>query len=242
MIYAIDFPRLRAADFIQFSKDFTSIIHRNNPEALLVKPQYDALMTKIPEMEKLFATLTSNPITAAIEALDLRRDRAIIGVSGLIRHYTYHFEPEKAQAGTVLQKSIDQYNSASIAAENYTTETTIINSLINDWETKSDLQNALTILGLSNWVAELKVANTEFNAKYIDRTQDYATASPENLKSKRAETTAVYYALRKRLEARAEIEGTPLYGMTINELNALITQYNALLKGRTSATEELKAN
>lgn len=241
MINAIDLIRLRSADFIQFSKDFTVIINRNNPSTLLVQPQYDALLGKISEMEKLFKTVTSNPITAELEALDLRRDRAINGLTGLIRNYTNHFEPVTAQAAIVMQTNLDQYG-AGIATENYQRETAIINSLITDWKTKPELQNGITVLGLSSWVAELEAANDEFGAKYIDRTQEYGAASPENLKSKRAEATTVYYALRKRLEARAEIEGTPLYETTINELNALITQYNALLKGRTAVAEELKVN
>jgi hypothetical protein len=241
MIHTIDLTRLRSADFIQFSKDFTIIVNRNNPSTLLVQPQHDALLGKITEMEKLFKAVTSNPITAALEALDLRRDRALNGLTGMIRNFTNHFNPEMAQAASLLQTNLDQYGSG-IATENYQRETAIINSLITDWKTKPELQKAINLLGLSNWVSELEVANDEFGVKYIDRTQDYGAASPENLKDKRAEAATVYYALRKRLEARAEIEGTPLYGTTISELNALITQYNTLLKGRTTTTEEVKTN
>ena len=81
---------------------------------------------------------------------------------------------------------------------------------------------------------ELKAANTAFDEKYLDRTQDYGNATPENLKSKREETNAVYFNLRNLIDAFHLIaETTPSpYTTVINQLNALIDQYNSLLNNR----------
>jgi len=237
MINSIDLTHLRNPECIQFFKNFTSIITANNPATLSVKPQNDNMILKVAELETLFKTATSNPITAEIEALDLRRDRASIGIAGVIRSYIYHYDPVMVEAATILQNNLNLY-STGIAQENYQSETAILNNLTNDWSTKPELQNAIETLGLLDWAVELKTVNVTFDLKYLDRTHEYGSASPENMKSKRAEAMTAYYALRKRLEAHAEIDGTEGYAPTINDLNALIEQYNAVLRARTTTVSE----
>ena len=124
------------------------------------------------------------------------------------------------------QQKIQAYQ-LGIQLQNYQAETATLNSLIGDWENKPELVAALTTLGLTDWKEELKNTNNTFNTKYILRTQEYGAASPENIKSKREEANAVYYELRNFIVAYATINATnPLYTKTVNELNALITQYN----------------
>src|SRR6478736_6883157 len=131
MINAINLSRLRNAEFIQFSKDFTSLINGNDPEDLSVKPQYDAMVLKISELEHLFKNETSSPITAEMEALDLRRDQAINGIIALIHAHSYHFSETLSNAAIILQNNLKLY-SAGIARENYQTETAIIDNIITD--------------------------------------------------------------------------------------------------------------
>jgi hypothetical protein len=59
-------------------------------------------------------------------------------------------------------------------------------------------------------------------------------STPENLKSKREETNQVYYELRNRIDALHLLEETAPspYTTVINQLNALIDQYNTLLNNR----------
>ncbi|MDY0933206.1 DUF6261 family protein [Chryseobacterium sp. CFBP8996] len=102
----------------------------------------------------------------------------------------------------------------------------------------------MTFFSLTEWLAELKIANEEFNTKYLSRTQEYGDASPETIKLKREEVNVAYYALRDRIDAlHLLVETLPSpYAMVINQLNALIMQYNKLLVNRfeaqSSETEE----
>jgi hypothetical protein len=233
MIQAINLQNLRNSEFIQFSKDFTSLVNTNNPTALSVRPQYDSMIAKITELESLFKNTISNPITAEMESLDFNRDQAVNGIIAMIDAYGYHYDTVLTEASTVLRNNLKLYG-AGIAKENYQSETAIINNLSNDWENKPELANAISTLKLGDWVSQLKSLNQDFSERYLARTQDYATASPENLKSKRAEVMTAYYDLRKFLEAFSTIQSSPAYDKTVNELNALIEQYNSLLKGRTS--------
>jgi Family of unknown function (DUF6261) len=152
----------------------------------------------------------------------------------VVNGFSYHFDNAIANQAKTILEYLKIY-SGNIANENYNAETATINNMVSDFETKPELIAALTALNLVAWKNELKAANTDFSTQYIARTIDLATASPDNLKTKRLEANAAFYELRNHIDAFATINPSALYTKTINEINVLITQYNALLVGRTVA-------
>jgi len=230
MINSIDITRLRNANYLQFQKDFLEIISRNNPAVLQIETKYNDLSDKTNELENLFKKVLANPISQELLVLDERRDAAVNGIYYLALGNSYHYDSNLKQAADALLANIKLYGSG-IARLNYQAETATINSLINDWDNKPELSQAIDILGLKAWKDELGSINTEFSTRYLDRTQDYGNATPETLKIKREETNTVYYALRDRINALHLLVETPPspYSTVINQLNALIEQYNLLL-------------
>lgn len=229
----INLANLRNAEYLQYTKNFADIVKRNDPTLLKVEAKYDALINKNGELDTLFKKILANENTAEILALDERRDDAINGIYYVAQGYDYHFTALLQTAGKKIKDSISLYGS-SIWKLNYQSETATISSLIMDWENKPELTAALNALNLGSWKDELKAANIAFNEKYLDRTQEYGNATPENLKSKREETNQVYYELRNRIDAlHLLVETAPSpYTTVINQLNALIDQYNTLLNNR----------
>ncbi|WP_310560651.1 DUF6261 family protein [Flavobacterium sp.] len=229
----IDLPKLRNAEYLQFIKNYLAIVLRNDPTVLKILAKYDALVGKGNELDALFKKILANEKTAEILALDERRDDAVNGIYYVAQGYDYHFDPTLKSAGTLIKESFSVYG-GGISRLNYQAETATITSLIMDWENKAPLVGAFTTLNLTAWKNELKAANIAFDEKFLDRTQEYGDATPENLKSKREETNVVYYALRDRIDAYhllAETTPSP-YTTVINQLNALIDQYNSLLNNR----------
>jgi hypothetical protein len=229
----IDLPKLRNAEYLQYMKNYLAIVLRNDPSGLKITAKYNALQGKSSELHALFKKILANEKTADILALDERRDDAINGIYYVAQGYDYHFDPNLQTAAKLVKDSISVYG-GGIAKLNYQAETATITSLVMDWENKAPLAVALNTLNLTNWKNELKAANTAFDEKFLDRTQEYGDATPENLKSKREETNQVYYALRDRIDAYhllAETTPSP-YTTVINQLNALIDQYNTLLNNR----------
>ena len=106
MIQSIILQPLRNGAFIQFIIDFFSIVDKNDPDTLKVRSQYDALRNMADELENLFKLTQARLITAEIEALDLRRDRAIIGISNEVNDGIDPWSSEIAQAN----QSITNYN------------------------------------------------------------------------------------------------------------------------------------
>ena len=232
MIQAIELYKLRNAEYLQFTTDVLRIVNINNPTALQIQAKYDALNLFKNDLETLFKKSTTNPITTEIENLDKRRDNAVSGILAVINGNSYHFDNAISNQAKTLLDYLKIY-SGNIVQENYNAETATINNMISDFETKPELTAAMTALNLTAWKNELKAANTDFSTQYIARTIDLATASPDNLKSKRIESNNAFYELRNHIDAFATISPSVAYTKTINEINVLITQYNALLVGRT---------
>ena len=239
MINSIDLRNLRNANYLQFQKDVWEIVKRNNPSVLQVEAKFTDLGAKIIEIEALFKKVMSNAISQELIALDGKRDAAITGINAVVSGFSYHFDANIKQAADLLAASIALYGT-SVARLNYQAETAIISNLISDWDNKPELAAAINTLNLQAWKAELATVNSAFSTRYLDRTQEYGDASTDTLKLKREETNAAYYALRDRINALDTLVETPPspYITVINQVNASIDLYNALIKNTPEGQEE----
>jgi hypothetical protein len=236
MIQSIELGSLRNAEYLQFQNDFIAIAIRNNPTLLQIEAKLNSLQQKSVELDLLFKKILANENTQLLVDIDTQRDQAILGITNVVFGFTYHYDEDIRTAAQKLKKHLDTYGS-SIYRLNYQAETATLANIITDWDTKADLIDALNLLNLNDWKDYLKEANNKFNDIYLDRTQEYGNASPENLKEKRIETNVVYYALRDRINAlHTIVETAPSpYQTLINQLNALIEQYNVLTISRKNS-------
>ncbi len=235
MINGITLQSLRNPEFLQFMSDTLTIVSKNDPQALLVLNQYNALKAITTEVDALFKKEAGSAITDELTALDDVRDGILNGISTMILGSTFHFNPALKKSALLLQANIVNYGTSgnSISRENYLSETAIITSLIADWTNKPELAAAITALGLDEWKTQLDTANINFNARHVDRTQAIGAINPNTTKEKRQETVAIYYKLRDRLTSYWDInEKADPWNKTTNELNALIDIYNKLINGR----------
>ena len=238
MIEAIELQRLRNDEHLQMFKDVATLTSQNDPTALKIKAQYDALVQKNNELDALYKTQTASELTKELELLDEKRDRAITGLVLIADGYQYHFDPNVSKAAIRLSDNFKLYG-GSIYRQNLQAETNIISSIINDLEGKPELAAAVTLLGLTAWKNELKTNNSLFGTTYLKRTVQYSEVSKETLAAKREETNQVYYKLRQHIEANATLdEGNVGYTKLINQINALIQQYNLVLEKRKKNEEE----
>jgi len=237
MILPINLHQLRNAEYVQFLKDFVVIAKRNNPTELQFEAKHTDLKSKTAELDALFVKVMANENTQVLIDLDTERDNAINGISTLVTAYSYHFDATLRTAAQKIMDNLKLYGSG-IARLNYQAETATISNIVVDWETKPALIEALSVLNLQDWKENLKNANERFNEVYLNRTQEYGNATPENLSAKRQEANVLYYALRDRINALHTLVETPPspYTTVINELNALVNLYVNLISNRGSQT------
>lgn len=231
MINAINISILRNAEYLQFMKNVDSLVVANDATVLNVVAQEGALSSSNTLLDGLFKTQLANEITQELVLLDERRDKAIVGISSVVFGFMYHYDAPTAQACNLLNENLKLYG-ASIAKQNYQAQTATIASIVSDWETKTALTDAMTLLNLKDWKDELKAANALFDVKYLARTQEYGAANPDTLKAKREEANAIYYTLRDFLNSFGIVQPSVANTKVTNEINALIEQYNTLLNNR----------
>ncbi|UOK43686.1 MULTISPECIES: DUF6261 family protein [Flavobacterium] len=239
MINSITLNSLRNAEFIQFCKDFTSIVANSSLTVHSLQIQHDTMVRKISEMETMFKNTTPSPITPELEELDWCRNKNIMGIFGIVNAYTCHFDPTYSYAATLLQNNIKLYGS-DITRETYQSETAIISNIISDWETKPELTSAIGTLNLGQWVIELKKVNQTFRDTYHRYTQEFTNNSPGTFKSKRNEMVSIYHDLCKYLSAFSVVQPISWGANTIHEVNTLINQYNQVIVGRTTSVKTEK--
>ena len=243
MITGIDVTKLRNAEYLQFMMDMLQLVAQNNPDVLKVTDDYNVLQAATAAIGGISKTEQSSPLTPIIEALDARRDSALMGIFKMIEANTSHFDPTIKEAAGALSKYMGIYGVASaVAGLNLQAETATVTSIVTELQTITDLATAINLLGLTSWVAELKTSNTLLGEKYLERTTGSAGADPDTIKQKRIACNTAYYSLRDMLQSYNVItRGAVPYPKIINEMNALIDQYNILLMKRVTETPKTPA-
>jgi hypothetical protein len=237
MINSLILQTLRNAEYIQFITDTLNIVLKNNPVALNVSAQYDALLAAKDNVEKLFKISQASLVTEELEALDKRRDDAINGISLQVQSLSYSADAVLNKHGKTLSAHLALFGT-SIARENYQSETTIIRNIANDWKNKPELQEAVTALNLGSWLTELQTANNDFNAAYVKRNEELATAPTDKLKELRNTANNLYYKLRTRINSNLDInDGAEPWAATVNLLNQNISTYTLLQTRRAAGTD-----
>lgn len=225
---------LRNIEFIQLGDATLGIVNRNNPLVLMLQEQYDNYFSANSIVSNLYTKGNANPITQSIVEADARRDATINGINYVLLGYTYHFTDSVRNAANLLYNNISSYGSG-IAKLNYQSETATLKSILADWTDKPELAQAVITLQLDDWKKEMETANNAFDSLYLDRTQDISTTGDVTFKAARLAATTAYYELRDTIDAYYTIkkdEEKKQYAKVINELNALIKQYNSMLNNR----------
>ncbi|MFN0049756.1 MAG: DUF6261 family protein, partial [Cytophagales bacterium] len=233
--------RLRNPEYFQYSSDVVTIIASANPVTLEIDKPFQAFKASTAVLESLFKSDRGSSITDEIIQLDARRDRAINGILLYVEGLTNHFDEQMSKNATLIFDYINSYGSG-IARQNYPTETATLTTIINDWNNKKPLADAIAMLNLAAWKNELNEANNAFNAKYIDRTKETGAENDDKMKEKRQESMVAYSKLKSVIESYFTIkdnlgDDTTGYAQLIKNINALSEKYNVLLAGRSKKAE-----
>lgn len=218
--------RYRNKVLMQYYLDTVAIYRQYNIQALQLEPMVIALENCIANMDSVFRVGRGNQTTATIEEADARRDAAIIGIRKLAEAYETHYNATYQEASQLIQGLIDRFGSR-IAKMNYIAETQVIAAIINDCETDAPMQAAIALLHATEWVAELKEANTEFNRLFLMRNADIAEQPKKNIMTLRTETMPVFQQLISTTEAYYIALKKKEYLALMKKIDTLSKQCNA---------------
>lgn len=235
MINSADLQNYRNGEFIQFMITVKNKCTELNPAALKIDTQVDELAANILRIDNLYKPYTGSDITPELVVLDARRDSALIGIRGLAESYTNHFDAEKKMAGEEILASIEHYGS-KIYLKNYVEESTIVRAIVSDFETDQNLQAAVLLLQIQDWVQEMRDANNQFQLKYEERINENS-GQETSLDLLRVETTTSYRTLVSFINSYEVISPSDDLTLLIDRINQTILQYNQIVANRVANGE-----
>ncbi len=230
MIKSIHFKNLRNNEIVQFFENIKEIVSKNNPEDLLVQEQYNAFIKPLTTLQLNHKRIRGSSITYQLAKIDKRRNLALKSIYKIIEAYTHHYNSDVCTVAIDLKKELDVYGK-KIVRYNYQYETNVIDEILQKWAPKAE---GIALLNLTEWVGELKQANTLFNTRYLDRVKESAGYTNIKVVELRKIVALHYNELMDLLSAYATIQKTEIYTKVIDQINALINQYNKILTSRHS--------
>lgn len=232
LLRSVELHQLRNSEYLQFITGTITLCEEAIPAHSVITPLLAALSDKRAAIAALYGKDRASSLTKKIAQLDARRDRAVVGMWIVADGYRRHFDATKQAAGKLLSHTINLYR--GIADKNYNEESASLTHLVAGLTSKPELSAAVSVLNLSDWVAELGAAHTAFMALYNQRiTQKAATRSDTNIKTLRPATNQLWYKLRNKISGYYIVEdGAEPWATAVARLNTHIMQYAATVKLR----------
>ena len=172
-----------------------------------------------------------------LEEKDEVRDNALRSLYYMLLGYLHN--PAKAirEAAQKLEKVFDHYG-ISITGESYSTESSLINSMLNDFA-KPGLQDAIAVLpGCAGQVAALQTAQDDFEAARITWEEEKAGESTEKnaTELKKEVVKLVNEKLVVYLRAMMQVDDAT-YGKFARTIGEIVAENNETVKRRRAKPE-----
>ena len=223
-INAITLSRLRNDANFQFHTEFKELAEKQTPEALKIKPQYDAYLPHYEKVDLAFKKIVKSSITEQIQEADKARDNIWRGLVETNTTALRHFNNEVREAAKRLKIVFDTYG--NIARKSLNEQTSATYNILQELE--GQYASDVAIVGLRQWVAELKSLNIAFAKLMRERVDEGSMKVDIALKKARAQLDEAYYAIVERINALVIVEGATDYEPFIRKLNISIAKYNLL--------------
>ena len=236
-ILSVRFDRFQHSRFLRFIDVAVELCQGSGVTEARILAKVTALRQAYDTMQALLNKRRANMITPAIEEADGLRDRATVGIRAALRAFEMHFSEPKQQAARYLGNTMDRY-SKSIARLRYIEQTEVTFAILAEIDRTPAIQDAVNVLGMTDWFDELRRTNQEFDRLYIERTKDYATISQANFQELREQSTSDFRELTALITAFSIVSApSPMYESLIRELNSHIEQYNEAVIARSNENE-----
>jgi hypothetical protein len=231
MFTSIHLKGLRNNEFLEFFKAIIARCNLFDVVALLIASRVAALAAEIVKLQAVYNKDQGSDVTDLLDTLDDRRDNAINGIKQSTEGLSRCNEKTKAAAAQLVFESIIKHRSG-IANLNKMAETAVLDAIILDWESSTELTESLATLDFTTWAAELKEANTLYGSTYQDRIDDKLKTSGGSFSDLRPATIAAYETVCKGIASHYELDKKPEHLELINGINLIIDGYNLILNKR----------
>jgi hypothetical protein len=216
---------LRNDTHFQFHTEFKDLAQKHNPQALKIKPLYDAYLPLYDKEDLALKKIVKSAITEKIQDADKARDQIWGDLVETCTAALRHFDPAVRESAKQLKIVLDTYG--NIAKKPLNDQTSATYNILQDLEGRYAPDVAK--VGLGPWLTELKARNTAFSDLMRERFDESSLKVDIVLKKARTQLDASYNAIIERINALVVVEGVGDYETFIRKLNPIISKYVATL-------------
>lgn len=187
------------------------------------------LGNKSDDYDKAMKYIAKSDETAKITAADVERDNLIVTLQRQLSVFEYTKNEEKRDAYLSLTNLFNVYK--GLKNWNYEEESNGIDNLIVDMESEKYEPHA-TLLGMTEFMLELKLANDKFKTLFNVRTQEFASKENYNVKEMRKDIGGVYTDFCNYVLSMSKALNTEQYNQTLSVINVVRKYYADRLASR----------
>ncbi len=186
---------------------------------------------------RLKAAVKRTKAESELEEKDELRDDKVRALFYLVKGYVHHPDPKVKNAALEVEKVMDKYG-LSMTGENYSTESSLVTSLLGDFANPS-LQPSISVLpGYAELIAALQTTQTGFEQTRItweaekakEGTQGNATAIKSEVVEIVNEKLVVYLRAMELVDEET-------YGTFARTIGQIISDNNDVVKKRRKKPE-----
>lgn len=186
----------------------------------------------------LTAAINRSKAESELDAKDVIRDDKVRALFYLVRGFLYHPDEDVKNAAGTVEKILDKYG-LNITGESYSTESSLIASLLDDLS-KQKIQDAIALLpGCADVITALHAAQTDFESTRILYEEEKAEESTEQNATTIKKQVVEIINERIVVYLRAmETVDEPVYGAFARTIAEIIAENNEVVKKRRKKPEE----
>lgn len=218
----------RNAEHYQFHSDVLSIVTEEVAAAQKIESLRSEYVALFEKENAAFIQNRAYESTKDVEAKDRERDDLFLYIKQTVDSNLYCPVANKKAAAEKLSFAMKPYRSANTKA--FAENTAQVTNLVQDFQSEAYV-GYVELLGLTEAVVQLQVANNEFNAIYMGRSgEKLVRASNENMKSIRPKVDTAYRSLASAINALYQVNSLITRSVSTEaELGGLIDGVNALI-------------
>ncbi|MFA8434085.1 MAG: DUF6261 family protein [Marinifilaceae bacterium] len=240
MIENMSFYALHRDEYFTFGKRIHGVFSGSDLDALQLTFPVNNLSNSIDMLDAALVKSSTIPLTVDVIEKDNRRDDSFLAIRFYLQACARRLKPVWRRAAELVLSTISVYG-MRLHKESYSTESARLNNLITDLETKPELKEAIVTLSLTEWVAELKQAQQDFEE--AEKARTVAKASTTDIKTEDA-----CNALRKDceflfqyLQLNYQINPTNEYKQLIRLINEVISEFMTVIRSRKARNSKVES-
>ena len=198
---------------------------------LMLASLADKLTKAVEALSSVLVKIQPKDKTQVIQSADMVRDRSFLALRTALESLAHRRDAATVQQAMLLLDIFHQHG-WDLHNRSYATESSRMVDLLNDLESRAELTAAITSLKLSDVVAELKLAQQEFEAAYQDRTLVSAAMLTATGKEASKEVVATSTALFQAIDSLYTVTHTEDYLTIANRINEVVDSYTQVIRAR----------